>query len=71
MGAGNDGKPHVPIIAISSSFKENDYEQGDRDDKKAWTTDDKKTLLLFFRKIKHEFLHVVHQYVEITYKKKF
>ena len=64
MGTANDGKPNFAVIAISSSFKENDYKQSDRP--AALTTDDKKTLLLFFRKIKHEFLHVVHRYLAIT-----
>ena len=75
MGKDHDDE-HFPVIGISSSFKENDSEQRQPDRPAAVTTDgmtadDKKTLLLFFKKIKHEFLNVVHRYLAIRYEKEF
>lgn len=57
-------------IAISSAFKENDYRKG-QERSTAMDKEDKKTLLFFFRKIKHEFLHVIHRYLGIKTKQTF
>lgn len=73
MGGGSN-QPGFPLVGISSSFMENDYPVGHPDSpatRDAYTMDDKKTLLLFFRKMKHEFLHVVHRFLAIKHKASF
>lgn len=61
-----DENKAFPVIAIGASFKINDCPAKEWDESNALSTDQKKTLLLFFAKIKHEFLHVIHRYLAIT-----
>ena len=53
MGGGSN-QPSFPLVSISSSFIENDYPVEHTDSpatRDEYTTDDNKTLLLFFRKL--------------------
>lgn len=63
-----EGTRKFQVIAISSSFIENDgLSSHENSGQILETALGKKTLLLFFKKIKHEFLHLVHRYLETMY----
>ena len=69
-------KKSVAVVVISASFSDNDYQAKSKELFNNCVTqekllEDKKTLLFFFRKIKPEFLHVVHRFLDITYNGKF
>ena len=62
----------VPCIAISSCFEKNDYVAELLDQPTTVLTEmDKMAQLFFFKKIKHEFCHVVVRFVSIYEKKHF
>ena len=60
-----DNGETVPYIAISSSFKENDYHQSRDGPLDQPPTTDNMTKLFFFKKIKHEICHVMARFVSI------
>jgi len=69
----DENQKHFPLIAISDCFRKNDcLSTGEVNNSTPIleTARGKKTLLLFFRKIKHEFLHLVHRYLRIVHLQK-
>ena len=68
---GRENQKYFPFIAISDCFRKNDWLiAGEVNSSQILATAiGKKTLLLFFRKIKHAFLHLVHRYLRIIHLK--
>ncbi|CAB9504220.1 expressed unknown protein [Seminavis robusta] len=67
---GSAGEHFFPIIAFSDSFWENDRPSRESNldhDAILGTMMGKKTKLLFYKKLKHEFLHVIHRYLDIIH----